>query len=77
MARRLSATEEYDGSSWTSGGNLATGRSCFNRSWNSNSWFSSLVDQCFNQVQLHYLQKNIMDQLGQAVELFQQQVFLI
>jgi hypothetical protein len=35
------ATEEYDGSSWTAGGNLGTARRRIFRSRNSNSWFRS------------------------------------
>jgi hypothetical protein len=33
------ATEEYDGSAWTAGGNLGTAR-YFSRLWNTNSSFS-------------------------------------
>jgi hypothetical protein len=33
------ATEEYDGSSWTAGGNLGTARISFSRSRNANSRF--------------------------------------
>jgi hypothetical protein len=34
------ATEKYDGTSWTTTGSLNTGREIFSRCWNSNCRFS-------------------------------------
>jgi hypothetical protein len=63
---RLAATEEYNGSTWTSWNIIQDGRFDRTGCWNSNScfrcWRFYRCKCCSSTVQL----KNMMDQLGQA-----------
>jgi hypothetical protein len=68
----LSATEEYDGSSWTSGGSLEYSKIWFRKFWCSNSSISFMLVMLLQETQVQ--QKNMMEQVGQVEELLLQQV---
>jgi hypothetical protein len=71
IANSSNSTEEYDGTAWTGGGTL--GRKInFEWSRNSNSSFiSSWRDK--PPTAIHLQVKNIMEQVGQQEDLYQQQ----
>jgi hypothetical protein len=58
------ATESYNGSAWTAGGNLGTSKKIYNRSWFTNSNFSIWWIYMVLQVIL-VLQNHIMELHGQ------------
>jgi hypothetical protein len=64
------ATEHYDGSAWTAGGNMPTARSSMGSAGTQTAGFRLLVD--IHQVQL-MLPNIMMAQHGQLVVIWQQQ----
>jgi hypothetical protein len=70
------ATEEYDGSTWSSGGNLSTGRLLVAGAGTQTAGLAIGGNIPPGPVIVKQQQKNIMEQVGQLEEVYQLQNML-